>query len=426
MFIVFGEYHTTKIRDLIDAKIREINVQTPISCILSEEVGEATYTTPEQIDSAIKHRVYGISDRSLVLAKELNVPIVGIDNWHIDPDLYQFPNDVLRNKKIMCAREGRMRSVLEQYATQATEQVIVVLLGEPHIRKAYQLRTDLSESIIYQFLKTQACIIYRYIDKVAADDDVEMYKPSGKVTDIHISEERFSSTTAATEAVGDRYKNPKRKKVEDYILKNVGQLDRSGLNVKRYKELFAKMDDNLFDRWMQEIRDDRKKVLTFQAPNMKVTVEFEDIFEVADRIGLKLFERIKLWDSTTKRYFTTPQEYMIVMLPARRLKQYLKSKISIPESDTVTDLFTGQVIKPDKGSSVSLVEIQTMFSKGLTQTITEVANVRGGNIHSYAAMKAQLEETGEAHLSDLDQGNRVRSSVVVNSYLTSLLLQSNI
>ena len=425
MFVIFGEYHTTRIRDLIEAKIREIHAQTPFSYLLSEEVGEATYSTPEEIDDAIDRRAYGVSDRSLKLAKELGIPVVGIDNWSIDPDWYRYRNNAMFNTKIMKAREGRMLQVLQEYEQKAQEQNIIVLLGEPHVRKAGQLRSDPTESAVYGFLKNQDCILYRYVDYVAADDDVEMYKPATAVTDIYVAEERYPIVDTAVEAVGDMYKNPNRKKVENYILRNMSRLDRTGLNTKRYKELFTKMDDNLFDRWMREMADGRKKKLIIYVPNMIVKVEFEDILKVAEDIDLKLFERVKLWDATTKRYFITPQKYLIADLPARRLKQYRKSKVSIPESDTVTDLFTGQVIKPDKGSSISMVEFQTMVSKGLLLTATEFANPRGGNIHGYAAMKASLEETGEVRLSDIDQGTRVRSAVVANAFLTSMLLESN-
>jgi hypothetical protein len=217
--------------------------------------------------------------------------------------------------------------------------------------------------------------------------------------------------------------NPKRKLVEQYILDKVKILDTSGINTKFYTDLFASYSDKQFHTWMTELQAGRTQ-LVFWAPNMKVKVRMEDILKIAEQIGVQLFQRLKLWDTTTKRYFKTPKRYLILRLPVRRLKQYLQSKISVPESDTTVDLFTGQVIKPDKGSAISLVEAQTLYSKGLTSGMTEFLNVRGGNIKAYASFKSQLEETGSGRMSDLDNGTRVRSAEVVNAFFTSMLIKS--
>lgn len=231
----------------------------------------------------------------------------------------------------------------------------------------------------------------------------------------------FEALTPATEAAS----TPKRAAIEQKILKIINLMDPSGSNGKVYQARFAAMNDKAFERFMQELRDQKRK-LTIDAPNMKVTLTAADLLKAAKALGVKLFERLRIWDPVGQRYYTTPQEYLILRLPVRRLKQFLFDKMSVPESDKRINQFTGQVTKPDKSSSVSAIELQTIASKGLDKAIVELATVRGGNPDAYADFRASLEETGAAHLSEVDPSLRVRSAEVAGIYLTAMGIANNL
>ena len=230
------------------------------------------------------------------------------------------------------------------------------------------------------------------------------------------------NTNVALEAAAP---NVKRQKVEAFIIKHINILDPSGTNGKRYKDLFDSWSDIQFTSYMEGLRDGSMKIVLY-APNLKINLKQIDIFNCAESLGLKMFERIRLWDSTTNRYYLTPQEYPVLLLPVRRLKQYLMNKISVPESDTKIDAFSGQVVKPDKGSSISSVEMQTILSKGLKTSISELIRVRGGDLSAYASFKSQLEEIGSASLNDLPDDSRARSSVIASTYLTAMHIKNNL
>jgi hypothetical protein len=102
------------------------------------------------------------------------------------------------------------------------------------------------------------------------------------------------------------------------------------------------------------------------------------------------------------------------------------SKISVPNSDTKIDAFSGQVVKPDKGSSISSVEMQTILSKGLKVSIAELIRVRGGDISAYSHFRGQLEETGYASLNSIDNDSRARSSVILGTYFRAAHIDNNI
>lgn len=215
-----------------------------------------------------------------------------------------------------------------------------------------------------------------------------------------------------------------RSKVEAYILKLMKAMDPSGFNVNYYKDLFAKLTDQMFDQWMKRMKSGETK-LYFYAPNMKVFPTVEQFMKAAEITGTQYFERAKIWDEATRRYYMTPHSHLVLKLPVRRLKQYLMGKISIPENDRLISNLTGQVIKPDKGSSISMTEAQTLDSKGLHKCLVEFTNIRGGNIEAYNTLRSELIESGRASFNDLTNGG-IRSTEVAQAFLTAMHLENNL
>ena len=219
--------------------------------------------------------------------------------------------------------------------------------------------------------------------------------------------------------------NAKRKKVEEYIYKHLATLDPSGYNVKRRKEQFSKMSDKEFDRYMHNLKEYKEK-LPIETPNMKVVLKIEDCKKTCENLNIPICEKLKLWDPSTRRYFTTPYGYLILELPIRRVKQYLMDKMSVPDSDKTVNPLSGQVTKPDKGSAISNVEAQTYDSKNLYKNLDELMTVRGGNLEAYSAFKAQLENTGSARMSELDFTTGVRSAMIGQVLLESMHFENNL
>ncbi|QHJ76704.1 MAG: hypothetical protein [Bacteriophage sp.] len=224
--------------------------------------------------------------------------------------------------------------------------------------------------------------------------------------------------------------NPKRKKVQDYImnlLKSVSPKDR--LNKKRYTEFFEKLTDAEFDTWMNDIRSGKTKLYYIQknGQDADALLSENDIIDTANKIGVELEQRVNIWDSSQQRYYKTPYKYLILQVPVRRLKQNLLSKMSVPDGDTKINPTTGQVVKPDKAASVSMTEAQTIASKGLSKTLTELLTVRGGDVTSYGNYKALLEDMGDVSLKELNLTNStVRSVSVTRAYLQAMGLDNNL
>lgn len=219
---------------------------------------------------------------------------------------------------------------------------------------------------------------------------------------------------------------PKRRSIQDYILKTL-KLQEPGLyNYKIYEEFFDNMSDEDFDSYMKTLRDNQHAKITLMVPPFKVVLDPKDSFETAKFLGLELMERIKLWDPVGKRYCLTPEKYYILKLPIRRLKQYGLDGLSVPDSDKRLNPLTDQVVKPDKGSAISFPQAQMIAEKGLTTSLHELMTIRGGDLEAYSKMKAQIEETGEASVEVMEGTAGVKSAQTLRSFLNAMHLITNL
>lgn len=219
--------------------------------------------------------------------------------------------------------------------------------------------------------------------------------------------------------------SPKRKKVEEYIIKHLMMIDPGGTNAERYKAFFAALDDKAFHDYMLSIRKGETQIYIY-VPNLKINLKMEDLFKAADSLKLELFERIQFKDPVTGKSYLTPEKYLVLKLPVRRVSQILSHKRSIPDSDKRIDLLSGQVVKPDKAASLSRIEMQFLLSKGLEHTTQELAKYRGGDIAAYAGLKRELEENGQAHVTLNETGSVSRSAMVYQTLLAGMHIKANV
>ena len=146
---------------------------------------------------------------------------------------------------------------------------------------------------------------------------------------------------------------------------------------------------------------------------------------MAKELGIKMFERIKMWDNATQSYYLTPYEYMIIDIPIRRMSQFHDHKLSVAEGDSKIDMLSGQVVKPDKAGSISQVEIQTLYGSSLDKTILELIKYRGGDVTAFAEYKRELEETGRVSIGR-DTNSVPRSAVVVDVFMSGMHIHTNV
>lgn len=221
-------------------------------------------------------------------------------------------------------------------------------------------------------------------------------------------------------------KNHKLKdKITDYICDILNTIEPDSPNATRYREMLTSMSIDEFDMFIQHIKKNNTNIHMY-APNVKVTLNQKDIIKAAEKVGVLLMEKLWLKDKVTGKKYLTPNEYLILQLPIRRVSQFLLHKMAMPESDKKLDILTGQVTGDDRSSSITQVEIQSLFARDLKYTLTELVKVRGGDVNAYADMSQQIASTGEARLDSLDPNTTARSVVMSGVFLKSAMIDNNI
>jgi hypothetical protein len=218
--------------------------------------------------------------------------------------------------------------------------------------------------------------------------------------------------------------NAKRQIVEEYIYKYVDMVDPTGSNTDRYKRIFSKMSDAQFHDFMTKLKN-KKATLYIIAPPGKVTIELNNLFKAAKELNIDFFEQIWLTDRHTGKRYLTPNKYMVVNIPIRRLRQYLKHKMRLPNSDMKTDPLTGQVILEDRAATLSFVEVQELYAYNFKNTLLELFKIRGGDKNAYADLKNKINEVGSASLNDVAPNSLVRSTVVLSQFLNACMIANN-
>ena len=228
--------------------------------------------------------------------------------------------------------------------------------------------------------------------------------------------------------------NAKRKKVQDFILRNVGQMvpgDKS--NVKLLEADFEKMSDSEFEEWLKR----KKRAVTPEeiaqrdyipliVPNLTgKRVSIANNYRIARELGYTLEHRLVMTDGTTGLEYVTPHYYPLYDLPVRRQAQTQAKKGSIPSHNQRTDDLTDQPTSLSKGSRISSVELSSLLGRRLDNTVTEFIGPRGGNAEAYREFKRKLIDTGSVSLKDVEGLGQTRSTLTMSIYYNCMMLGNN-
>ena len=183
--------------------------------------------------------------------------------------------------------------------------------------------------------------------------------------------------------------NKNRKACQEYIINSINMIDKD--NGKRYKDFFSKLSDKDFDKYIKAIENKESAIMLYK-PNLYKSFTNKKLFTLAKRFKIILFDKLRFRNFFTGKYFYSNYKFLILRLPIRRVKQYLFDKISLPESDQHVSKLSGQVMKPDKGSKISLIETYMLSNRKLEKSILEFIKVRGGDLEAYNKFKNQILE----------------------------------
>lgn len=232
----------------------------------------------------------------------------------------------------------------------------------------------------------------------------------------------------STEAYVSKTKDPKRKAVEELILKYISKIVTGEENVKLYSDMFSKMSDKQFEEWMLKLKN-KETTLSIVVPNGSKTIKcsVENNFKVGKEMGFDFFQKIHFGAEGDSPGYTTPLNYMVLKMPVKRAAQLLMKKISIAKDNKSIDSLTGQVTNDSKGSKITNPEIQVLLGMGLKTSLIELIKIRGGDLGASNAMNQMLMNNGVAHQSDVEQfSTGVESTKTLKMYLNGMHIKNTL
>jgi len=218
-----------------------------------------------------------------------------------------------------------------------------------------------------------------------------------------------------------------RAKVEKFWLEAIRELEDGDVNVDIHKELLKGLSNKEFEQLMQNFRD-KVEYPSMVVPNgAEFTLNTARSRKVGERLGVNFFQRIVYTDPATGETIVTPEKYIVSHQTARRQKEHLIKKQSIPEGDSVIDAATGQVTGADKGSRMSLPELQALEGKRMHAGLAETTHIRGGDGKALQAMRKSIQQTGRFSLAPIQAaGTKTTSTQTMRATLIAMLLDTEI
>lgn len=193
----------------------------------------------------------------------------------------------------------------------------------------------------------------------------------------------------------------RRKKGEAYVLSVLQAVDPSGINAKIFQDRAKTMTDD-------ELIQLCDGVPIYQPVGGKTKVGYERNIKVADKMGIKLEQKVWLTEPKTGVCHLTRNPHLILMLPVRRQTQMQEAKMSLAKNDKVRDKLTGQVTGPSKASGISFPEAYNIYGDGLDSSLREFLHARGGNEQLQRAFYQAIRQTGTGRI-DIPGAERTSS-----------------
>lgn len=198
----------------------------------------------------------------------------------------------------------------------------------------------------------------------------------------------------------------KRKKIEELINGVMMAMDPTGINAKKYRDMFHPMSDNEFSKWITAFLSDDKSNFRLDIEEFgdgSRRLKFENIEKAAELLGVKLFEYVYLphVSSDPNRPVRTKRPVLVGNLNIKRVQQLATKKTDLALSDTNRDELTGTAKGESKAGTMTGIENELLIGVGAEDILSEIIGARADNSAEYDNMLMSIAETGNVKLSDI-------------------------
>ena len=219
----------------------------------------------------------------------------------------------------------------------------------------------------------------------------------------------------------------KRKETEKICIEMIDDIKPDGINKKIYEDLFAKMSDEDFDRFMNKLKTDEIQLAIFSPNYDKVKLDFDRNLSIGEKYGYNFYQRVWIPPADGTRGYLTPIPQLIVDAPIRRQAQLLQKKRSVAKNNDVVDEITGQAAGDSQAAKISAPEVNVIAGMGLDRCLSELVKVRGGDEGAFTAYNTLLSRNGEVSLEEVDKfSTGVQVTKALDVYLKTAHINSTL
>lgn len=198
----------------------------------------------------------------------------------------------------------------------------------------------------------------------------------------------------------------KRKKIEDVIDKTLSLMDPTGINAKKYRNMFQTMSDKQFSDWITKFLADDKSNFRLDIEEFgdgSRTIKYENVEKAAKFLNIPIFENVYIphVSSNPNRPVRTKQPVLVGYLNIKRPQQLVTKKTGLAITDKNRDEQTGAAKGDSKGGTTTGIENELLAGVGGDIILSEFCGARGDNVAEYDNMIASIAEHGSVKLEDI-------------------------
>ena len=220
-----------------------------------------------------------------------------------------------------------------------------------------------------------------------------------------------------------------RKNIEKLIYDTFDELDPSGLNTTKYKNMLSTLDDKAFETWMKKFLSNDNEQFIMDIIEYDTDIKLENCEAAAKVLNIPLTERVFMphLNMDKNNAIVSKEKVIVGYINPKRMQQLLYKKNGLAVSNEKTSHITGQVTGEDKHARDSDIEATMLMSIGADKIIREFHGPRADDpvMRTQAAQK--IAEKGYVELEELDDDRRNKVTLnTVAMYLISMGLEHDL
>ena len=231
------------------------------------------------------------------------------------------------------------------------------------------------------------------------------------------------------EASNSKLNKSKRKQMEETIYEFFKILEPSKVNYEYYHNLFSKMSDNEFDKYLLDIFNDDDAYIIAHISDYEYSLNIKDINKALDYLGIPLMEYVaKPYENMDKENpIVSVSKVPVGYVHLKRMEQMRGKKNKGSTDVTVRSALTGQVTARDKNGRQVDVENYNDIVNGGEPIIKEFMSMRSDDLVMQSEALASIAEKGYVDINDLtDKVENKTTLNVVDVYFIGMGLKTDL